>query len=107
MPQLENEEEDGPSLDDFYTICMFPNHREFVQICLDAESEARKTGQKTHFWWRGYRGIVAAKLPRITVRGMEVRLINALHKVPIKSTAETMVKKKYFKYFSKNNCNST
>ena len=63
-----------------------------MQVCLDAENEARRTGEKTHFWWRGYRGIVAPNLPPITVPGMEVRLMYALQKIPLKSTAETMVK---------------
>ena len=85
--------QDGPSLEDYYGICRFLEHREFVQICHEAETQAQTTGQKTHFWWRGYRGTVAANLPRITVPGMEVRLMNALHKVPLKSTAETMVRK--------------
>ena len=84
---------EAPSLEDYFSICMFKNHRDFVQVCLDAQGDARKTGQKTHFWWRGYRGVVAANLPPITVSGMEVRLMNALQKIPMKSTAETMVKK--------------
>ena len=101
ISSISQPEEDTPSLEDYYKICMFVNHREFVQVCLEAQAQAQKTGQKTHFWWRGYRGIVAANLPPITVPGMEVRLMNALHKVALKSTAETMVKKKYIdNYFN-------
>ena len=44
-----------------------------------------------HFWWRGYRGTVAANLPRITVPGMQVCLMNALQKVADRTVAETMV----------------
>ena len=80
-------------MEDFYSICRFKEHREFIPICREAEAQAQKTGQKVHFWWRGYRGTIAGNLPRITVPGMEVRLMDALHKVPLKSTAETMVKK--------------
>ena len=83
--------DDRCSLEDFYAICKFPEHKEFVNICRDAENQAIRTGQKTHFWWRGYRGIVAANLPPMTVSGMEVRLMNALSKIPMKNTAETMV----------------
>lgn len=92
---------DAPSLDDFFAICRFGEHREFVQICLEAQSQAQRTGQKTQFWWRGYRGTVFANLPPITVPGMELRLVNALHKIPMKSTAETMVIKiKYIYYIN-------
>ena len=86
---FQNQHKDGDG-DDF-SICVFPEHRDFVTICRDAEAQARRTGQKAHFWWRGYRGTVAANLPPITVPGMEMRLMNALEKITNKSSSETMV----------------
>ena len=76
-----------------FSICVFPEHREFVKVCREAEEKAKRTGNKTHYWWRGYRGVVAAHLPPITVPGLEVRLMNALDKIPNKSVPEIMVKK--------------
>lgn len=70
---------------------LFPEHREFVTVCREAEAKAKRTGQKTHYWWRGYRGVVAANLPPITVPGLEVRLMNALGKIANKSIPEIMV----------------
>ena len=78
-----------------FSICHFPEHREFVSRCRDAENEAQRTGEKAIFWWRGYRGIVAANLPPITVAGLEIRLMNALAKINGKSVPETMVKHTY------------
>lgn len=78
-------------------MCHFMEHREFVRICRDAEAQARRTGQKVHYWWRGYRGVVAANLPPITTRGMELRLMTALSKIADKSVPEIMVIK-HFKY---------
>lgn len=74
-----------------YSICHFDEHRDFVQLCRNAEAEAQRKGQKIHFWWRGYRGVVAANLPRITVPGLEVRLMNALKKITDPSVPEIMV----------------
>ena len=76
-----------------FSICHFTEHREFIQLCRNAEAQAQQKGQKIHFWWRGYRGVVAANLPRMTVPGLEVRLMNALSKVSNKTISETMVKK--------------
>ena len=76
---------------DDLSVCHFPDDKEFVRVCRDAEAQARRTGSKAHFWWRGYRGTVAANLPPITVPGLKVRLMNALQKVNDKSPAETMV----------------
>ena len=81
----------NPSEED-YAICHFPEHREFVKLCRETEGEAKRTGQKSYFWWRGYRGVVAAHLPPITPPGLEMRLFNALQKISDKSVAETMVK---------------
>ena len=78
---------------DDFSICVFPEHREFVQICRNAEAEAQRTGEKTTYWWRGIRGVMAANLPPMTVPGLEVRLMNALEKIPQKSIPETLVKK--------------
>lgn len=76
-----------------YSICHFPEHRDFVRICREAEKEAHRTGQKTQYWWRGARGVVAGNLPPITSQGLEYRLMSALQKVSDKTVAETMVKK--------------
>lgn len=71
-----------------------------MRICRDAEAQAHRTGQKTHYWWRGYRGTVAANLPPITVPGLEMRLMNALEKIANKTVPETLVKiYKYIKIF--------
>lgn len=64
---------------------------EFVRLCMKAEAEARNTGKKAIFFWRGYRGVMAANLPTATVPGMEVRLLNALNKISMKSVQETLV----------------
>ena len=75
-----------------FSICLFPDHREFVKICREAEAKAHRTGQKSTYWWRGYRGVVAPNLPKITLPGMEVRLMNALEKIPNKSLPEILVR---------------
>lgn len=72
-----------------------------MKICREAEAKAKTTGQKAQYWWRGYRGVVSATLPPITTAGMEVRLMNALEKIPNKSVAETMVKKRNLKVIKK------
>lgn len=74
-----------------YSICHFEEHKSFIVMCRDAEAQSRRTGEKTHFWWRGYRGVVGPNLPLITLPGMEVRLMNALAKVVDKSVPETLV----------------
>ena len=79
--------------DDDFSMCVFPEHKEFIQICRDAELEARRTGQKTNYWWRGYRGVIGANLPPMTVPGLELRLMHALDKIPDKTIPETLVKK--------------
>ena len=85
--QVEDVNEDS----DDYSICVFQEHREFVKVCREAEAKAQLTGQKALYWWRGYRGVVAANLPPITLPGLKVRLMNALEKIPLKSKPETMV----------------
>lgn len=45
------------NFEDDYSICKFPNHREFVEAVREAEKIA-KTGQRGHYFWRGYRGFV-------------------------------------------------
>ena len=82
---------------DDYSVCHFPEHRDFVRICRQAEAEAKRSGKKTMYWWRGSRGVVAANLPPITTAGMEVRLLNALSKVTDKTIPETLVNKENFK----------
>ena len=82
---------------DDFSICVFPEHREFVQICRDAEAQAKRTGQKTIYWWRGIHGVMGAHLPPMTVPGLELRLMNALEKIPHKTIPETLVKKKKIK----------
>lgn len=77
-----------------YVICHFPHHREFIDLVRKAEAEAKETGERRHYLWRGYRGFVAPDLPRITVPGLQIRMMNALHKIQVKTVAETMVKKK-------------
>lgn len=74
-------------------ICHFPEHEEFVLQCRQAEIAAKRSGEKSIFWWRGYRSVVAPNLPRLTPEGIEVRLMNALQKVK-RTNAETMVKQK-------------
>ena len=74
-------------------MCHFPDHIEFVRRCRDAEAEAQRTGKKANFWWRGYRGTVAANLPRISVQNLEIRLMNALNKISSTSVPEKMVRK--------------
>lgn len=81
------------SKDDYISICHFPEHRDFVQACLNAEAEAKRCCEKQSFTWRGSRCTVGADLPPITIEEMEVRLMNALQKVDDRSIAETMVKK--------------
>ena len=78
--------------EDDFSICHFPEHRDFVRICRQAEAEAKRTGNKTYYWWRGYRGVVAANLPLITRPGLEVRLLTALSKATDQSVPEIMVK---------------
>ena len=87
---IDDDDDDAPSAEDFQ-ICHFPEHKEFVIACRKAEAEAKRTGATTYFWYRGYRGVVAADLPTITLPGMEVRLMNALQKIPDKTVAEIMV----------------
>ena len=77
-----------------YSICHFPEHRDFVRICRQAEAEAMRTRQKTYYWWRGYRGVVAGNLPPITLPGLELRLLTALSKATDQTVPETMVTKK-------------
>lgn len=83
---------DSTSLMDDYSICCFPEHKAFVRICRQAESEAKRSGEKTNYWWRGYRGVVAANLPPITLPGLELRLLTALSKATDLTVPETMVK---------------
>ena len=78
---------------DDFSICVFPEHREFVRLCREAEAEAKRTGQKTTYSWRGTHGVMAANLPPMTVPGLELRLMNALEKVQHKTIPETLVKK--------------
>lgn len=78
-------------------MCEFPEHVEFVKLCRQAQEVAQSSGQVTNFWWRGYKGVVAPNLPPIDAKTMYCRLMNALHKVNIKTVAETMVRKtKYY-----------
>lgn len=63
-----------------------------MSLCRAAELKAKETGDKVAFHWRGYRGIVAANLPPITVEDLEIRLMNALNRISMKSVPETMVK---------------
>ena len=85
------------------SICVFPEHQEFIQICREAEAEAHRTGEKAIYLWRGYRGVIAANLPPMTVPGLELRLMHALEKIPNKTIPETLVKKKNKKKIKKKN----
>ena len=75
-------------------ICHFPEYREFIRNCRKAEAEAKRTGKMVHFGWRGCRSTIAANLPTITTPGLELRMMNALHKISTKTIPETLVKKK-------------
>lgn len=93
-----NDRTDNTTKEHDYDICQFPDHRKFVDSVRIAEKEAKETGVRVPYLWRGYRGFVAPSLPPITVQELEVRLINALRRIPTLSVPETMVrhKKKYF-----------
>lgn len=82
--------EDDTAQDDF-SICHFPKDREFVIAVREAEKTAKSTGVRAPYYWRGYRGYVAPGLPPITVPGLQVRMMNAMQRIPL-SVPETMVK---------------
>lgn len=87
----EVDDEDEDNEEDDTSICHFPDHIEFVRAVREAEKLARETMVRAPYHWRGYRGFVAPSLPRITVPGMQYRLMSALKRIDNLSVPETMV----------------
>ena len=77
--------------DDDYSISPFSDHREFIDMVREAEREAMVNGEKSYYSWRGYRGYVGPQMPRITLPGLKMRLMNALQRVNDPSDPEKMV----------------
>ena len=88
-----NEESIDDDEDDF-SICEFPEHRQFVIGVREAEKLAKQQGERAFYEWRGYRGFVAHNLPRITLPGLRMRLMNAMQRIPDLSPPEKAVKKR-------------
>ena len=73
-----------------FSICKFFHHREFIVAVREAEKIAQ-SGQRGHYFWRGYRGFVGPNLPPITLPGLKLRLMKALQRIPSLSNPEKMV----------------
>ena len=75
-----------------FSVCHFPQHKEFVILVRNAEKRARRDNTKAYYTWRGYRGFVSPNLPEITIPGMKMRLMNALRRISDISPSEKKVK---------------
>lgn len=90
-PENPNQNDGDIDDDDDFSICHFPHHREFVKAVRLAEKGAKESGVRVPYYWRGYRGYVAPTLPRIDVSELQLRLMNALQRIPNLSVPEILV----------------
>lgn len=85
-------------VDEDLSVSPFKDHLEFITLVRNAEKEAFEKGEKAVYSWRGYMGFVSPNLPKITSRGLKMRLLNALQRVVDQTHSEILVKIFLIKY---------